>query len=195
MSRVGKKPIIIAQGVKVEKSASGGSIKVSGPLGSLQMDCHPKIRVKVDESAGQILVENERPQNRQNKQLHGTMRALIANMVNGVSEGFEKKMEIYGTGFNIRERGGKLVFQVGFSHPVERAIPKGIKVSIDVEATRGNDVPAKFTLSGIDKCLLGQFAANIRRIRPPEPYKGKGIRYADEHVRRKVGKAFTSGAA
>lgn len=193
MSRVGKKPVIIAQGVKVEQQ--GQFIKVSGPLGNLQIDCNPQIKVKVDESAGQVLVENKHPQKRQAKQLHGTMRALIANMVTGVSKGFEKKMEIYGTGFNIKERGGKLVFQVGFSHPVERAIPKGIKVDIDVEATRGNDVPAKFTLSGTDKCLLGQFAADIRRIRPPEPYKGKGIRYADEHVRRKVGKAFTSGAA
>ena len=195
MSRVGKKPIIIPQEVKVEQSAAGRSIKVSGPLGNLQMDCHPEIKVKVDGSAGQILVENERPQNRQGKQLHGTMRALIANMVTGVSKGFEKKMEIYGTGFNVKERGGKLVFQVGFSHPVERAIPKDINVKIDVDAARGNDVPAKFTLLGTDKCLLGQFAADIRRIRPPEPYKGKGIRYADEHVRRKVGKAFTSGAA
>ena len=195
MSRVGKKPVIIPQGVKVEQSASGGSIKVSGALGSLQMDCHSGIKVKVNESGAEILVENQRPQSRQTKQLHGTMRALIANMVTGVSKGFEKKLEIYGTGFNVRERGGKLVFQVGFSHPVERTIPEGIKVSINVDATRGNDVPAKFTLSGIDKCLLGQFAADIRRIRPPEPYKGKGIRYAGEDVRRKVGKAFTSGAA
>jgi large subunit ribosomal protein L6 len=195
MSRVGKKPIVVPQAVKVEQSAAGRSIRVLGPLGSLQMDCPPQIKVKVDASARQILVENERPQNRQAKQLHGTMRALIANMVTGVSKGFEKKMEVYGTGFNVKERGEKLVFQVGFSHTVERAIPKGIKVNIGVDATRGNDVPAKFTLSGIDKCLLGQFAADIRRIRPPEPYKGKGIRYADERIRRKVGKAFTSGAA
>jgi large subunit ribosomal protein L6 len=116
-------------------------------------------------------------------------------MVTGVSKGFETKMEIYGTGFNVKERGEKLVFQVGFSHPVERAVPEGIKVNIDVDATRGNDVPAKFTLSGMDKCLLGQFAADIHRIRPPEPYKGKGIRYAGERIRRKAGKAFTSGAA
>jgi large subunit ribosomal protein L6 len=114
-------------------------------------------------------------------------------MVTGVSKGFEKKMQLYGTGYNVKERGGKLVFQVGFCHPVERVIPEGIKINIDVDATRGNDVPARFTLSGIDKCLLGQFAAEIRKIRPPEPYKGKGIRYADEYVRRKVGKAFTSG--
>ena len=130
-----------------------------------------------------------------NRQLHGTMRALIANMINGVSKGFEKKMEIYGTGYNIKEQDQKLLFQVGFCHPVERVIPDDIKVKIEVAATRGNEVPAKFTLSSIDKCLLGQFAADIRKIRPPEPYKGKGIRYADEHVRRKVGKAFASGTA
>ena len=191
MSRIGKKPIIIPQGVKVEKN--GLCIKVSGPLGQLQMDCQPPISVKIDSSAGEVSVENERPQSREAKQMHGTMRALIANMVTGVSKGFEKKLEVYGTGYNVKEQGGKLTFQVGFSHPVLRPIPKGVKVNIDVEATRGNDVPAKFTLSALDKRLLGQFAADIRKIRPPEPYKGKGIRYADEHVRRKVGKAFTSG--
>ena len=191
MSRIGKKPIDIPEGVKVEKK--GRCVKVSGPLGELQMDCHPRIDVKIDE--GKILVENKNPQDRQNKQLHGTMRALIANMVNGVSKGFEKKMQIFGTGYNLKEQGGKLAFQVGYCHPVELVIPKGIKVNIDVGATRGNDVPARFTLRGIDKYLLGQFAADVRKIRPPEPYKGKGIRYEDEHVRRKVGKAFASGAA
>ena len=191
MSRIGKKPIVIPDGVKIEQK--GVCIKVSGSLGQLQIDCHPRIKVRIDDSDGKIFVENEKPQDRMNRQLHGTMRALIANMVTGVSKGFERKMEIYGTGYNVKEQGEKLLFQVGFCHPIERAIPKGIKVSIDVGATRGNEVPAKFTLSAIDKCLLGQFAADIRKIRPPEPYKGKGIRYADEHVRRKVGKAFASG--
>jgi large subunit ribosomal protein L6 len=193
MSRIGKKPIDIPDGVKVE--FKGHQIKVLGSLGQLQMDCHPRIKVRIDDSEGKIYVENEKLQDRMNRQLHGTMRALIANMVAGVSKGFERKMEIYGTGYNIKEQGDKLVFQVGFCHPVERKIPKGVKVNIDVGATRGNEVPAKFTLSAIDKCLLGQFAADIRKIRPPEPYKGKGIRYADEHVRRKVGKAFASGTA
>jgi len=191
MSRIGKKPIIIPDGVKVEKN--GRCIKVSGPLGQLEMDCQPPIKVEIDSSAGIVSVENKYPQRREAKQLHGTMRALIANMVTGVSKGFEKKLELYGTGYNVKEQGGKLVFQVGFSHSVYRVIPKGVNVNIEVEATRGNEVPAKFTLSAIDKRLLGQFAADIRKIRPPEPYKGKGIRYADEHVRRKVGKAFTSG--
>jgi len=193
MSRIGKKPIDIPDGVKVE--LKGFQIKVSGSLGQLQMDCHPRIKVKVDDSDKKIYVENEKLQDRMNRQLHGTMRALIANMVTGVSKGFERKMEIYGTGYNVKEQGEKLVFQVGFCHPVEKKIPKGVKVNIDVGATRGNEVPAKFTISGIDKCLLGQFAADIRKIRPPEPYKGKGIRYADEQVRRKVGKAFASGTA
>jgi len=193
MSRIGKKPIDIPDGVKVE--LKGLQIKVSGSLGHLQMDRHPRIKVKIDDSDGKIYVENEKPQDHTNRQLHGTMRALIANMITGVSKGFERKMEIYGTGYNVKEQGEKLLFQVGFCHPVEKKIPKGIKVKIGVGATRGNDVPAKFTLSAIDKCLLGQFAADIRKIRPPEPYKGKGIRYADEHVRRKVGKAFASGTA
>jgi large subunit ribosomal protein L6 len=191
MSRIGKKPIVIPGGVKVE--LKGLCIKVSGSLGQLQMDCHPRIKVKVDGT--QVVVENDLPEDRQNKQLHGTMRALIANMVTGVSKGFARKMEIFGTGYNVKEQGGKLVFQIGFCHPVELVMPKGVKIDIQTGATRGNDVPARFTLSSNDKRLLGQFAADIRKIRPPEPYKGKGIRYADEHVRRKAGKAFATGAA
>jgi large subunit ribosomal protein L6 len=193
MSRIGNKSIDIPGGVKVE--LKGLCVKVAGPLGNLEMDCHPRIKVKIDDGGAKVLVENDRPNDRQNKQLHGTMRALIANMVTGVSKGFEKKMEIFGTGYNLKEQGTKLVFQIGFCHAVELDIPKGLKIKIDAGATRGNDVPARFTLSSTDKRLLGQFAADIRRIRPPEPYKGKGIRYADEHVRRKVGKAFASGAA
>ncbi|MHC4740327.1 MAG: 50S ribosomal protein L6 [Planctomycetota bacterium] len=193
MSRIGKQPVEIPSGVTVEQK--GLNIKVKGPLGALEMDCHPLIKVKIDSGNSQILVENETPEDRKAKQLHGTMRALIANMVTGVSKGFEKKMEIYGTGYNLKEQGGKLSFQVGYCHSVDLPIPKGVKVSIDVAATRGNDVPAKFSIFGIDKGVIGQFAAEIRAVRPPEPYKGKGIRYADEHVRRKVGKAFASGAA
>ena len=191
MSRIGKKPITIPEGVKAE--LQGQCLKVSGPLGSLQLDCHPKIKVKIDNSEGKVFVENENPEMRQSRQLHGTMRALIANLVIGVTKGFERKMEIYGTGYSIKEQSGKLVLQVGFSHPVEKVIPKGVKVHIKAAVTKGDEVPASFTLSGIEKSLLGQFAAEIRKIKPPEPYKGKGIRYADEHVRRKVGKAFASG--
>lgn len=193
MSRIGKQIIEIPGSVKVEQK--GRSIEVTGPLGSVKMECNPQIKVKIDPASGKIAVENDKPKERQAKQLHGTMRALIANMVTGVSKGFEKNMEVYGTGYTVKEKAGKLVLQIGFCHPVELAIPKGIKVKIDVPATRGNETPAKFTVSGIDKYVLGQFAAEIRKIKPPEPYKGKGIRYGDEQVRRKVGKAFASGSA
>ncbi len=193
MSRIGKKPVVIPKGVKVEQR--GQHIKVGGPLGSMEMDCHPQIQVKVDSSGETIEVINERPQVRQCRELHGTMRALLCNMVTGVSKGFEKKMMIYGTGYGVKEKGDKLVLQVGFSHPIEIAKPKAVIVNIEVASTRGDDVPSRFTLSSFDKALLGQFAANIRKIRPPEPYKGKGIRYADEHIKRKVGKAFASSSA
>lgn len=161
----------------------------------MQFSCHPYIKLKVDTAAGIIVVENEHPENTEYKQLHGTMRSLISNIITGVTKGFEKKMEIFGTGFNVKEQSGKLVLQIGFSHAVELPIPKGAKVNIEVPATRGDDVPAKFAIFGTDKCVVGEFAAVIRKVRPPEPYKGKGIRYADEHVKRKVGKAFASGAA
>jgi large subunit ribosomal protein L6 len=193
MSRIGKKPVEIPQGVKVDQQ--GQSLKVSGPLGSLDLQYDERVTVKVDSSQHKIEVANPRPEDRQSRELHGTTRALIANMVVGVSKGYEKKMEIYGTGYSAKEQAGKLVLQVGYAHPVEVPIPKGIKVTIDVPATRGNDVPAKLTIRSIDKACLGQFASDVRRVRPPEPYKGKGIRYADEQIRRKAGKAFASGAA
>ena len=192
MSRIGKKPIAIPQGVNVELKDL--KVKVSGPKGSLEMERHPSIEVKVDKESNQIVVLNPDEGDRQKKALHGTMRSLIDNMVTGVSSGFTKNMEIYGTGYSVKEQGGKLVLQVGFSHPIQMAIPKNIKVEIKTPATRGNDVPAVFSISGPDKQELGHFVANIRKVRPPEPYKGKGIRYAYAVVRRKVGKAFTSGA-
>jgi large subunit ribosomal protein L6 len=151
--------------------------------------------VKVDNAANSLMVENKKPEVRENKQAHGTTRAILANMVEGVSKGFEKKLEIYGTGYTVKEQGGKLVIQVGFANAVEMEIPKSVKVKIEVAATRGDDTPAKFTLSSADKCVLGRFAADVRKVRPPEPYKGKGIRYAGEVVKRKVGKTFTSGTA
>ena len=193
MSRIGKKPISIPVGVKVE--LNGQHVKATGPVGAVEMDVHRRIKVRIDEPAKEIIVINDNGEGRQDKQLHGTMRALIANMVKGVSEGFRQKMQIFGTGFTVNEQGGKLVLQVGYCRPVERKIPKSVKVNIEVKAAKGNEVPAVFTLAGADKCELGEFAAELRKIRPPEPYKGKGIRYADEQVKRKVGKAFTSGTA
>ncbi|MCK5173678.1 MAG: 50S ribosomal protein L6 [Planctomycetes bacterium] len=192
MSRIGKKPISIPSGVKVEQS--GNVVKATGPKGTLQVDCHQAINVAVNDGK-EIVVSNPQEGDRQCRALHGTVRSLINNMIIGVSKGFERKMQIFGTGYNVKEQGGKMILQVGYCHPVELAIPKGVTLDIKTPATRGNDVPALFTVLGSDKQQLGQFAANIRRVRPPEPYKGKGIRYADELVRRKAGKAFASGAA
>lgn len=193
MSRIGKKPIGVPAGVKVEQKS--GQVKVSGPLGNIEIACRPQIEVKLDSATGSIVVNNKNPQIREDKQLHGTMRAILANMVEGVTKGFEKKLEIYGTGYTVKEQAGKLVLQVGYANPVEMAIPKSVKVKIDVPATRGDDTPAKFSLTSVDKCILGRFAADVRKVRPPEPYKGKGIRFSGEVVKRKVGKTFTSGTA
>ena len=193
MSRIGNKPVDVPKGVKVEHA--NRIVKVTGPLGSLQIGYDPCLTVNVEDGGKRITVVNPQPEIRRNKELHGTTRALIANMMVGVTAGYQKKMEIYGTGYSVKEQGGKLVLTVGFAHTAELPIPQGVKVTIDVAATRGNEVPAKFTLSGMDKCTVAQFAVDIRRVKPPEPYKGKGIRYADEQIRRKVGKAFASGGA
>ena len=193
MSRIGKKAINIPAGVKVE--FAGQTVKVSGPKGSLELQRHPKITVKLDETGKKILVDNTAPEGKLERAMFGTTRALLNNMVIGVSKGFEKKMEIYGTGYNVKEQGGKLILTVGYANPAQIAIPKSVKVVIEVPATKGNDTPAKFTLTGYDKQELGQFAAEVRKIRPPEPYQGKGIRYGGEYVRRKAGKAFASGAS
>ena len=193
MSRIGKKPVSVPSGVKLEQKS--GQVKISGPLGSIEVTCRPQIEVRLDKATGNIVVDNKNPQVREDKQLHGTMRALLANMVEGVSKGFEKKLEVYGTGYTVKEQGGKIVLQVGFANPIEMEIPKGVKVKIDVAATRGDDTPAKFSMSSVDKCVLGRFAADVRKIKPPEPYKGKGIRFSGEVVKRKVGKTFTSGTA
>jgi large subunit ribosomal protein L6 len=186
MSRIGKKAIAVPGGVKVEQK--GRHFKISGPQGALELNTCPEIDVKVEDNA--IIVTNPDQENRRKKALHGTVRALLNNMVVGVSQGFQKQMQIFGTGYNVKEQGGKLVLNVGYCHSVELKIPKSVKVDIKTPATRGNDVPALFTLSGPDKQELGQFAAEVRKVRPPEPYQGKGIRYADEHVIRKVGKAL-----
>jgi len=193
MSRIGKKPVSVPAGVKVE--VVDRNVKVSGQKGSLEFKCHPNIKVSVDGAANSVIVENMAPQSRLEKAMHGTTRALINNMVIGVSKGFEQKLEIYGTGYSVKEQAGNLIVTVGFSHPVEMKIPKSVKAAIDIPATKGNEIPAKFTLTGYDKHELGQFAANVRKVKPPEPYQGKGIRFAGQHVKRKVGKAVAGGAA
>jgi large subunit ribosomal protein L6 len=191
MSRIGKKPVEIPQAVKVEVKER--NITVVGPLGQLQMAFHPKLSVKLENS--KVVVENREPDNRLARQVYGTTRTLISNMIKGVTKGFEKKLAIYGTGYSVKIQADKLALQLGFANVVEMKIPKLIKVTVDVAATKGNETPAVFRLFSIDKYLLGEFAAEIRKVKPPEPYQGKGIRYADEHVRRKAGKAFTSGTA
>lgn len=191
MSRIGKKPIAIPAGVTID--CGSDVVKVTGPKGMISVNRLPGIEIKIDEDAKQVHVSNPSESDRQLRALHGTMRSHLNNMVTGVKTGFEKKMQIFGTGYNIKEQGGKVVLNVGYCHSVELEIPKSVSVDIKTPATRGNDVPALFTLMGYDKQELGQFAAEIRKVRPPEPYKGKGIRYADEEVRRKVGKAFSTG--
>ncbi|MHC4290693.1 MAG: 50S ribosomal protein L6 [Planctomycetota bacterium] len=186
MSRIGKKTIAVPGGVKVEQK--GRHFKISGPKGTLELDTHPEIEVNVEDN--KIIVSNPDQEDRRKKALHGTVRALLNNMVIGASKGFSKPMQIFGTGYNVKEQGGKLVLNVGYCHPVELKVPKSVNVEIKTPATRGNDVPALFTLSGPNKQELGQFAAEVRKVRPPEPYQGKGIRYTDEHVIRKVGKAL-----
>jgi len=192
MSRIGKKPVIIPTGVKVD--VVDRMVKVSGPKGMLTIESHPNIKVSVDAAKG-VIVENLATEGKLERAMHGTIRSLINNMIIGVSKGFEQKLEIYGTGYSVKELAGNIVVTVGFSHPVEIKIPKTVKATIDVPATKGNDIPAKFTLTGYDKQELGQFASNVRRVRPPEPYQGKGIRFAGQHIKRKVGKAVVGGAA
>ncbi len=175
MSRIGKKPIPIPSGVEVVISEN--LVRVKGPKGELQREIPEKIKVELVD--GNIIVERESDA-KTVRALHGTTRALLANMVRGVSEGFEKILEIHGTGYNARLQGQKLELNVGYSHPVIMEPPPGITFEV-----QGNQ---RVVVKGIDKQLVGQVAANIRRVRPPEPYKGKGIRYLGEWIRRKVGK-------
>jgi large subunit ribosomal protein L6 len=132
---------------------------------------------------------------RQSRAFHGLTRSLLANMVEGVTKGFERKLEVYGVGYGVAVQGQTLTITCGKSHPEDLTIPTGVTVEIQTPQARGDTDPARFAVKGADKQLVGEFAARCRRVRPPEPYKGKGVRYADEYVRRKVGKAFAGGAA
>jgi len=175
MSRIGKKPIAIPQGVQVE--LKDNVIVVKGPKGELTRDLRKEINVAVEES--EVVVTRSSDQ-KLDRSLHGLTRTLISNMIDGVTKGYEKSLDIVGVGYRAQKQGDKLVLQMGYSHPVEmEAIP-----GIDIEVP----APTKVIVKGINKELVGQVAANIRKVREPEPYKGKGIRYSDEVVRRKVGK-------
>jgi len=183
VSRIGKKPIPIVSGVKVNSSSveGGTRIAVEGPKGKLDFDFRDEVSIAVEDD--QVVVT--RSDEAFSRSYHGTARSLLANMVQGVSEGFTRKLEIIGVGYNAQVQGKKLVLQIGFCHPVEMAIPQGLE--LDAPS------PTNITITGVDKQLVGEFAAVVRRVRPPEPYKGKGIRYENEQVKLKAGKAFTSG--
>lgn len=176
MSRIGKLPIALPDKVKV--ALDGQTVNVEGPKGKLSLRAHPLIKIKQED--GKVVVE--RPdESREAKSLHGLTRTLINNMVVGVSKGFEKRLEIQGVGYRAEVKGKTLSMNLGFSHQVDFTLPEGIAAKVEDRT--------KLTLEGIDKQALGACAAKIRSFRPPEPYGGKGIRYADEHVRRKEGKS------
>lgn len=181
MSRVGSVPIIIPEAVNVE--IDGHHVLVKGPQGVLEADFRPEI--KIEQEDGKILVKRKK-EDKLSKSLHGLTRSLIANMVLGVEKGWQKKLELVGVGFRAQTSGEKLTLAVGFSHSVEINAPEGIKFTVEDNT--------KITVVGIDKELVGQVAAKIRAVRRPEPYKGKGIRYAGEYIRRKAGKAGKVGA-
>ncbi|HIS38262.1 MAG TPA: 50S ribosomal protein L6 [Candidatus Onthousia faecavium] len=173
MSRIGNRKIEIPAGVTV--TLENNIITVTGPKGTLKMELSKDITMEQSDNVITLTRKNEAA-----KAMHGTMNALINNMIEGVSKGYEKGLEIVGVGYRFNVQGKKLVINAGYSHPVEIEIPEGLTV----EAVSNTEI----TVKGIDKVLVGEFAANIRKVRRPEPYKGKGIRYKDEHIRRKEGK-------
>lgn len=175
MSRIGNRKIVIPEGVNVDQS--GNVVTVKGKLGELSLELPSVITMELE---GNEIVLKRKDELKFTKALHGTANANITNMIKGVTEGYKKSLEILGVGYRFNMKGNNLVISAGYSHPVEMNIPEGLKVEV-VSNT-------EITVSGISKELVGEFAANIRKVRQPEPYKGKGIRYKDEYVRRKEGK-------
>ncbi len=176
MSRIGKLPIAVPSGVEV--TIDGRDVTVKGPKGTLRHTVIEPISVDRGDD-GEILVRRPNDE-RRNRAMHGLSRSLINNLVVGVTNGYEKRMEIYGVGYRVVQKGSSLEFALGYSHPVVVPAPEGITFAVET--------PTRFSISGIDKQLVGEVAANIRKLRKPDPYKGKGVRYAGEVVRRKVGK-------
>jgi large subunit ribosomal protein L6 len=179
MSRVGRSPIEIPSGVTV--TVDGSTVKVKGPKGELATEIVGDITVSVD---GNVVNVKRTSETKETRSLHGTMRALVANTVTGVSEGFLKNLDIIGVGYSAELQGKNLSLKLGFSHPCVYEPPKGIEIEVPA--------PTRIVVKGIDRQQVGQAAAEIRALRPPEPYKGKGIRYHDEYVRRKAGKLAVS---
>ncbi len=175
MSRIGRQPVQIPDGVTVD--AKPGTVTVKGPKGELSQEISPEMKVSVDDGT----VKVERPTDRgEHRALHGLTRSLIANMVEGVTDGFERRLEIQGVGYRAQLKGKSLEMALGYSHPVTVQAPQGIEFEVPQ--------PTEVVVRGTDKQMVGEIAARIRKSRPPEPYKGKGVRYAGEHVTRKVGK-------
>ena len=175
MSRIGNRKLVIPEGVTITEE--NNVVTVKGPKGELTTNLAENITIKVEGNTLEVLRSND---NNNTKTMHGTINALINNMMTGVTKGFEKGLEIIGVGYRFTLKGNVLVVSAGYSHPVEMEIPEGITVEVPSNT--------EVTVKGIDKVLVGEFAANVRKVRQPEPYKGKGIRYKDEHVRRKEGK-------
>jgi large subunit ribosomal protein L6 len=182
MSRIGKQPVAIPSGVKVQLAE--GKLRVEGPKGRLELSPHPLLKVQLEEG-GKVLKVERPDDERQSRALHGLTRSLIANMVLGVTRGYEKRLKIEGIGYNARMDKKNLVLTVGYANAIEMVPPEGVAVELP-DAT-------SIVVRGADKQKVGQFAAEVRRVRKPEPYKGKGIRYENEQVRRKEGKSFASG--
>ena len=175
MSRIGRKPINIPAGVEVK--VNGSEVSVKGPKGALSQTFNPKMNIAVE---GSEIVVTRPDDEKESRSLHGLTRTLVHNMVVGVTDGFSKTLEVQGVGYRVQKQGKDLVMNLGFSHQVIMEAPEGITI----EVPSANQI----VISGYDKQLVGQFAANVREKRPPEPYKGKGIKYSDEVIRRKVGK-------
>jgi large subunit ribosomal protein L6 len=182
MSRIGKQPVRYGAGIKVQ--VVDGTVRVEGPKGKLEMTCHRNIKVEHDEK-GKVVRVTRPDDERLNRALHGLTRSLLANMVEGVTKGFEKRLKIEGIGYQARIDKKMLVLTVGYANAIEMKPPDGVTVELPD--------PTTIVIRGADKQKVGQFAAEVRSTRKPEPYKGKGIRYENEQVRRKEGKSFTSG--
>lgn len=176
MSRIGKQPVLVPSGVDV--TIDGQHVSVKGPKGSLELAVAEPIKVSRDDAGALVVTRPD--DDRHNRSLHGLSRTLVANLITGVTEGYTTKMEIHGVGYRVQLKGNTLEFSLGFSHPVTVEAPEGITFAVES--------PTKFSISGIDKQKVGQISANIRRLRRPDPYKGKGVRYEGEQIRRKVGK-------
>jgi large subunit ribosomal protein L6 len=176
MSRIGRLPVEIPSAVQV--TVSGQEVMVKGPKGELSLAVSEPIAVEVADNEVRVARPDDE---RRSKQLHGLTRTLVNNMVVGVTEGYSKTLEVVGTGYRVQAKGNGLELALGYSHPINYEAPDGITFQVET--------PTRFHINGIDKQLVGEVAANIRKLRAPEPYKGKGVRYADEHIRRKAGKA------